>query len=89
MSAAEFGYNVFVGRDLTETLNTWTVGVELNGVNDDLAVTPQVRKGLTRTGALALAVGMQYPLNHRRDRPIRWVGYLLWEYLDPVRAVND
>ena len=89
VSAAKLDYNVFVGRDLTETLDTWTVGVELNGVDDDLAVTPQVRKGLTRTGALALAVGVQYPLNHRRDRPTRWVGYLLWEYHDPVRAVKD
>ena len=87
--AAELGYNIFVGRDLTDTLDTWTLGVELNGVDDDLAVTPQVRKGLTRTGALALAVGVQFPLTHRVDRPTRWVGYLLWEFLDPVRAVRD
>ena len=89
VSETELGYNVYLGMDLAEFLNTWTVGVELNGIDDSLAITPQVRKGLTRTGALVFAVGVQLPLNHRRSRPTRVVGYLLWEYLDPVRAVKD
>jgi hypothetical protein len=77
-------YNVYVGRDTSIFPNTWTLGVELNGENRELAVTPQVRKGLTRTGALAAAFGVRLPLNDRQEQGIRWVGYLLWEYLDPV-----
>jgi hypothetical protein len=61
------------------------VGVELNGANREVAVTPQLRKGLTRTGALAAAVGVRIPITAREEQAIRWVGYLLWEYLEPVR----
>lgn len=81
-------YNTYVGRDLAETPDTWTLGVELNGENGELALTPQARKGLTRTGALAAALGARLPLNRRRGREIQWIGYLLWEYLEPVRAAR-
>ena len=79
-------YNAYAGRDTSNRPNTWTLGIELNGENDELALTPQVRKGLTRTGALGAAVGVQVPLNDRAARATRVVGYLLWEYLEPVRA---
>ena len=78
-------YNLYVGGDTSSTPNTWTLGVELNGENEEVALTPQVRKGLTRTGALAAALGVQIPMNHRSDRSTKAVGYLLWEYLEPVR----
>lgn len=81
-----FVYNLYVGGDTSSAPNTWTLGIELNGENDELALTPQVRKGLTRTGALAAAFGVQIPINERSDRPTRAVGYLLWEYFEPVRA---
>ena len=89
VSDAELGYNVYVGFDVSEFLNTWTLGLELNGVDRDLALTPQLRKGLTRTGALAVAGGVQIPLTNRDVRRARWVGYFLWEYLDPVFAVKN
>ena len=89
MAEAELGYNVYVGFDVSEFLNSWTLGLELNGADRDLALTPQLRKGLTRTGAIAVAGGVQIPLNHRDVRRARWVGYFLWEYLDPVFAVKD
>ena len=89
VSDAELGYNVYVGFDVSEFLTTWTVGLELNGVDRDLALTPQLRKGLTRTGAIAVAGGVQIPLTNRDVRQARWVGYFLWEYLDPVFAVKD
>ncbi len=89
LSDTEFGYNAYVGFDVSEFLNTFTLGIELNGVDDDLALTPQLRKGLTRTGAIAVAGGIQIPINHRDVRRARWVGYFLWEYLDPVFAVKD
>ena len=88
-------YNAYFGRDTSEAPNTWTLGVELNGESTfplsgvgghEWAVTPQVRKGLTGTGALAAAVGVTLPLNHRESQGVRWVGYLLWEYLEPWRA---
>ena len=89
VSEAEFGYNVYVGFDLSEFLTTWTLGLELNGEDRDLALTPQLRKGLTRTGAIAVAAGLQIPLTNRDIRQARWVGYFLWEYLDPVFAVKN
>ncbi|TDI26671.1 MAG: c-type cytochrome [Acidobacteria bacterium] len=89
VSGAELGYNVYVGFDVSEFLTTWTVGLELNGEGRDLAVTPQLRKGLTRTGAIAVAGGVQIPLTNRDVRRARWVGYFLWEYLDPVFAVKN
>jgi len=81
-----FVYNLYAGRDTSNRPNTWTVGVELNGENRELALTPQLRKGLTKTGALGASLGVQVPLNERHARHTRIVGYLLWEYLEPVRA---
>jgi len=81
-----FVYNAYIGRDTNGSPQTWTLGVELNGENDELALTPQIRKGLTGTGALAASVGATIPLNERETRGVRWVGYLLWEYLEPWRA---
>jgi len=79
-------YNTYVGRDTSAAPTAWTIGVELNGENELVALTPQVRKGLTGTGALAASVGMMVPLNKRETQGARWVGYLLWEYLEPWRA---
>ncbi len=79
-------YNLYAGRDTSVRPDTWTIGVELNGENGELALTPQVRKGLTRTGALAAALGWRVPLTERREQGNRLVGYLLWEYLEPVRT---
>lgn len=84
-SDREFVYNLYLGHSLDVTPSTWTFAVELNGVEKDMAVTPQARKALTRTGALAAAAGVRIPINHRSAHPIRYLGYLLWEYLDPVR----
>lgn len=79
-------YNAYFGRDTSAAPNTWTIGLELNGENHQLALTPQVRKGLTGTGALAASIGATVPLNERQGRGVRWVGYLLWEFLEPLRA---
>jgi hypothetical protein len=79
-------YNSYIGRDTSSAPNTWTLGVELNGEDGAVALTPQVRKGLTGTGALAASFGMMLPLNRREEQGTRWVGYLLWEYLEPLRA---
>ena len=79
-------YNVYLGRDTSAAPTTWTLGIELNGENRELALTPQVRKGLTGTGALAASIGAMVPINEREEKGVRWVGYLLWEYLEPWRA---
>jgi hypothetical protein len=79
-------YNSYLGRDTSNAPDTWTLGVELNGEDDRVALTPQIRKGLTGTGAIAASFGMMLPLNKREEQGTRWVGYLLWEYLEPVRA---
>jgi cbb3-type cytochrome c oxidase subunit III len=88
-------YRAYVGRDTSQAPNTWTLGVEFSGessyplieIRTNLfALTPQVRKGLTGTGALAAAAGVMLPINNRDAQGVRWVGYLLWEYLEPWRA---
>ena len=84
----ELIYSVYWGRDTSIFPDTWTYGVEFNGENRELALTPQIRKGLTRTGALGAAFGVRLPLNERHDQGIRYVGYLLWEYREPVRAAR-
>lgn len=81
-----FVYNLYAGRDTSIAPDTWTLGVELNGEDGALALTPQARKGLTRTGALGAAIGVRVPLTERREQGTRLVGYLLWEYLEPVRS---
>jgi hypothetical protein len=78
-------YNLYLSHTLDDRPSAWTFGVELNGIETDLAMTPQARKALTRTGALAAAAGVRIPLNNRSIQPVRYVGYVLWEYLDPVR----
>ena len=79
-------YNTYIGRDTSDAPNTWTLGVELNGEDEEVALTPQLRKGLTGTGALAASFGVMLPINKREEQGMRWVGYLLWEYLEPWRA---
>jgi hypothetical protein len=90
-----FAYNAYIGRDTGAAPDAWTIGVELNGetafphlgvTTNLLALTPQVRKGLTATGALAASAGVMLPINKRDAQGVRWVGYLLWEYLEPWRA---
>lgn len=77
-------FHVYLGKDTSSYPDTWTVGIEFSGEGRELGLTPQVRKGLTRTGALGAAFGVTLPLNERRERGYQWVGYLLWEYLEPV-----
>jgi hypothetical protein len=81
-------YSVYLGRDTSIFPNTWTYGIELTAENRELALTPQIRKGLTRTGALGAAFGVRLPLNDRIGQGVRYVGYLLWEYREPVRAAR-
>jgi mono/diheme cytochrome c family protein len=82
----EAGYNVYLGRDTSLSPDTWTLAFEINGANRELAVTPQIRKGLTKTGALGAAVGVRLPITEREEQSTRWAGYLIWDYLEPVRA---
>ncbi len=81
-----FVYNLYAGRDTSIEPTTWTLGLEVNGENEEIALTPQVRKGLTKTGAIGAAFGVRLPINERHEQGTRVVGYLLWEYLEPVRA---
>jgi hypothetical protein len=84
----ELLYSVYLGRDTSGFPNTWTPGIEFTAENTEFALTPQIRKGLTKTGALAASFGVRLPLNDRFDQGIRYVGYLLWEYREPVFAAR-
>jgi hypothetical protein len=75
-------YRAYIGRDLNLSPRGWTLGIELTGENRDVALTPQVRKGLSKTGAIAGAVGVSLPLNHRDEQGVTWAAFLLWEYLE-------
>ena len=60
--------------------NAWTVGATLGGEDTQLFLTPQVRKGLTRTGALAAAFGVRTRIAGGFDsRRTSLIGYLVWE----------
>ena len=92
-----FVYNAYLGRDTSAAPEhvddrrraEWRSGFPLDGPTSSvLALTPQVRKGLTGTGALAASFGVMLPVNKREEQGVRWVGYLLWEYLEPLRARN-
>jgi cytochrome c553 len=84
----EILYSVYLGRDTSAFPDTWTLGLEFTTENTEMGLTPQVRKGLTRTGALAAAFGVRVPLNERVEQGYRFVGYLLWEYREPVFAAR-
>ena len=82
-------YNLSVSHDLAPAPNTWTVGLELSGADGAVGVTPQIMKGLTRTGSISAALGVRVPITApyplSKDL-IRWTGYLLWQYRQPLRA---
>lgn len=80
----EFVYNVSVQRDVGPRRIDWTLGLELTGENDQLALTPQVRKRLVRTGALAGAIGWRIPLTEGEEQGHRLAAYLLWDYREPI-----
>jgi cbb3-type cytochrome c oxidase subunit III len=79
-------YNMYVGHDTSVYPNTWTLGLEVTGENKELWITPQVRKGLTKTGALGAAIGVRLPVTEREENGVAVVGYFLWEYREPVRS---
>jgi hypothetical protein len=79
-------YNAYAAGELHPLPGSLTVGLELNGLDKNLAVTPQIRKALTRTGALSAAFGVRLPVYSYPGRQFtRWAGYLLWDYRDPIR----
>lgn len=83
------GYGFAVTRSLSSAPTTWTIGAELNGVDRALAITPQIVKGLTRTGSLSAGFGVRISVSNPRPYTsdvTRWTGYLLWDYLEPFRA---
>lgn len=66
-----------------------TAQLELNGKTEwglddakdfQLFITPGLRKGLTRSGVWAAAIGVQFPVTGVKDFEYRIMGYLLWEY---------
>lgn len=82
-----FLYDAFIGRLSSDAPNAWMAGVTVNGEDRLLFLTPQVRLALTRTGALAAAIGVKVPIiDGLESQRTTVLGYLLWEYLDPVRA---
>jgi mono/diheme cytochrome c family protein len=82
-------YNVSLTHDFSPAPSTWAVGVEVSGADRALAVTPQIMRGLTRTGSISAAFGVRLPIEppfpQVRDL-VRWTGYVLWEYRKPFRA---
>lgn len=87
----EILYSVYLGRDTSSFPDTWTPGIEFTAENSELALTPQIRKGLTKTGALAASFGVRiplYPAHERIEQGLRYVGYFIWEYREPAFAAR-
>ena len=82
-------YGVAFLRPLSASPVGWTLGAELNGTDSNVSVTPQLQKGLTRTGSLIAAFGVRLsltpPLPYKYD-VTRWSGFLLWDFREPLRA---
>lgn len=81
-------FSAAVSHDLSTRPSTWNIGLEVNLIDSGVSITPQVRKGLTRTGALAAALGVQIPLRApylHFNGTTRWAGYLVWDYLETIR----
>jgi hypothetical protein len=82
-------YNAAIARERSGVSTAWTVGVEVNGVDTAVGLTPYVLKGLTRTGSLAAGFGVRIPLTNPfpyTSDLVRWRGYLLWDYTRPLRG---
>jgi hypothetical protein len=82
-------YNASLSRDWSTTPTGWTRGVEVSGVGSGIGLVPHVAKGLTRSGSLTAAVGVRLPVSAPSPYVTdltRWSGYLLWDYMEPLRA---
>ncbi|MEO5739934.1 MAG: hypothetical protein ABIS29_04990, partial [Vicinamibacterales bacterium] len=83
------GYNISVSHLFSGSPRGWGIGIEMNGVDSAVGVTPYVLKGLTRTGALTAAIGVRLPLTNPfpYDSDLtRWSGYLVWDFREPLRS---
>jgi len=82
-------FSVSALRPLTIWPTAWTFGLGATGVDGSLSIAPEFLKGLTRTGSLSVGGGVEIPI-----RPVqpalygttRWSTYLLWDYMEPLRA---
>jgi len=82
-------FGVSLLRPLGVSPTAWSLGVAATGADASLSIAPEILKGLTRTGSLSVGGGVQIPV-----RPVyplvrgttRWSAYLLWDYLEPLRA---
>ncbi len=77
-------YRMAFSHDVKPSPSGWNLGIELTGENKDVAITPQVRKGLSPSGAIAGAVGVSLPVNNTDEQGAKFVGYILWEFLERV-----
>lgn len=81
----ELGYGVYLGRDLSDSPTRWTLGAEVTGENRTISVTPQIRRVLTASGALAAGIGLRVPVNARGEEAVCLLSYLVWDFREPVR----
>ena len=77
-------YRMALSHDLDPSPSGLNLGIELTGENKDVALTPQLRKGISPSGAIAAAIGVSLPINNRDVQGVKWVGYVLWEFAEPV-----
>jgi hypothetical protein len=67
----------------------WTPGFEIGAIDTSLALTPEVLKGLTKTGSLTAGFGVEIPIRPvppKTQGVTRWSGFVLWDYREPFRA---
>jgi hypothetical protein len=82
-------FNLSLLRPISVWPTAWTFGVAATSVSGSLSIAPEFVKGLTRTGSLTVGAAVAIPV---RPVPpavyglVRWSGYLVWDYLEPLRA---
>ena len=72
------------GLGATRDFHHGLLRLELKGVHRDLALRPQLRKGIASPGGVQII-----PLTNRDIRWARWVEYFPSEYLNPECAVKN
>jgi hypothetical protein len=82
-------YNISASTAFGAVVPNWTVGLELSGLDQSgIGLTPQVSKRLTPSGALTAGFGVRIVVTPPRPQltdATRWTGYLIWDYLEPIR----
>lgn len=76
-----FLYRAGVGYRLRPDPRGIFPSLEVVGEGGEVALIPQLRYGISKTGKWAIGAGVRKPVNGESSERFAVIGYLLWEYL--------